>query len=103
MMVALLALAALGSVAHVSAAEAPRALFERYKCDVCHADQQAKTGPAYVDVAAKYRRDPQARATLVAEIRKGAHGSGPWHMPPHSEVSVADARTMVGYILSLKH
>jgi len=101
MMVALLALAALGSVARVSAAEAPRALFERYKCYVCHADHEARTGPAYVDVAAKYRGDPQARAMLVAEIRKGAHGGGPWPMPPHPEVSAADAGTMVRYILSL--
>lgn len=29
-------------------------------------------------------------------------GEGPWHMPPHPEVSDADARRMVRYILSLQ-
>jgi cytochrome c551/c552 len=33
---------------------------------------------------------------------KGSHGNGPWHMPPHPEVSDADAKAMVRYILSLK-
>ncbi|HEX8011299.1 MAG TPA: c-type cytochrome [Casimicrobiaceae bacterium] len=83
-------------------AESAQALLERYRCYVCHADREARTGPAYVDVAARYKADPQAEARLVAEVRKGTHGSGPWRMPPHPEVSAADARTMLRYILSLQ-
>jgi cytochrome c551/c552 len=32
----------------------------------------------------------------------GAHSGGPWHMPPHPEVSKADAVTMARYILAIK-
>ncbi len=102
MKLGLLALPALFWAAGVSHAESPQALLERYRCYVCHADQEGRTGPAFVDVAARYRGDLRAEAMLVAEVRKGTHGSGPWHMPPHPEVSAADARTMVRYILSLK-
>ena len=66
------------------------------------ADRETKTGPAYADVAARYRGDPKAIARLTAVVKQGAHGAGPWPMPPHPEVSAADARTMVHYILSLR-
>ena len=83
-------------------AQAPQALLKKYRCDVCHAEREAKTGPAYVDVAAKYRGDRKAFAALTAEVKRGAHGAGPWHMPPHPEVSEKDAKAMVRYILSLR-
>ena len=39
---------------------------------------------------------------MVASIlRTGARGGGPWHMPPHPEISDADARRMARYILAL--
>lgn len=79
----------------------PQALMERYKCVACHRDREARTGPAYADVAARYRGDTAAPARLAAAIRRGEHGSGPWPMPPHPEVSAADAKVMVRYILSL--
>ncbi len=83
-------------------AEDPQILLRRYKCYSCHADRETKTGPAYADVAARYRGDPKAVAALTAALKQGAHGAGPWPMPPHSEVSAGDARTMVRYILSLR-
>jgi cytochrome c len=89
-------------LAGVVRAQAPQVLLEQYKCYTCHADAESKTGPAYIDVATRYRDNPQAVAMLIAKIKKGAHGSGPWHMPPHPEVSDGDAKKMVQYILSLK-
>jgi cytochrome c len=97
-----LATAAVFTIGAAHAADAP-ALLTKYKCYICHADTEAKAGPAYVDVAAAFRGKPQATATVMAIIKKGAHGPGPWHMPPHSEVSDAEARAMARYILSLKH
>jgi len=82
-------------------AEAPQVLLERYNCTFCHSDNEARTGPAFSEVAAKYRAEPQAVARLAAAVKKGAHGNGPWHMPPHPEVSDADAAAMVRYILSV--
>ena len=97
-----LALAATVSLIGLAQAQAPQILLQQYKCYICHTDNESKTGPAYADVATRYRGNSQAVAILTAEIRKGVHGSGPWHMPPHPEVSEADARKMARYILSLK-
>ena len=77
-------------------------LLHQYKCYVCHANDEVKTGPAYADVAAWYKGKSGALARVSAVIRNGAHGGGPWHMPPHPEVSKSDARTMARYILSLR-
>jgi cytochrome c len=85
----------------VATAQAPEVLLQHYKCYICHSDHETKTGPAYVDVAAKYRGNPQSVSIVAAVVRKGAHGSGPWHMPPHPEVSDADAKKMARYILSV--
>ena len=84
-------------------AEDAPALLQKYKCNICHADNEPKAGPAYADVATAYRGNPKATSTLVALIKKGARGASPWHMPPHPEVSDAEARKMARYILSLKN
>jgi cytochrome c len=80
----------------------PRALLTQYKCYLCHADRETKAGPAYVDVATHYRSTPNAVSLIALEIRRGLRRGGPWHMPPHPEVSVAEARAMARYIMSLK-
>jgi cytochrome c len=77
-------------------------LFEKYGCSSCHANDEAITGPAFVEIADKYRGNPKGKAILVAEVRKGAHGGGPWPMPPSPQVPAADAEKMVQYILALK-
>lgn len=81
-------------------AEAQRLLTE-HKCYICHSDHQAKAGPAYADVAAQFRGTRAAQALIAAEIRNGIRRGGPWHMPPHPEVSTSEARAMARYILSL--
>ena len=83
-------------------AQDPKVLLQRYNCYVCHADNETRTGPAYIEVAERYRGNRKAASVLTAVVRQGAHGAGPWHMPPHPEVPEADARKMVRYILSLK-
>ena len=76
-------------------------------CTACHSvrvGQGPNTGPAYEDVAAKYR--PAADSTvnrLIKKIKDG--GNGIWGsnvMTPHPAVKDEDIRTMVNYILSLK-
>ena len=88
--------------AGVAHAQHGQELLRKYDCYICHADTETRTGPAYADVAAKYRGDPKAVATLIALVKKGAHGSSPWHMPPMPQVPDAAARQMVDYILSQK-
>jgi cytochrome c len=80
----------------------PQELLEKYRCTICHAETDAAAGPAWVDIAAHYRGEQQANRLVADKIRSGAHGGGPWHMPPHPEVSEADAATMARYILATK-
>jgi cytochrome c len=72
-------------------------------CLACHSVDKKVVGPAFKDVAAKYRGDAGAEARLADKIAKG--GSGVWGammMPPNPQVSEADRRTLAKYILSLK-
>jgi cytochrome c len=73
-------------------------------CTACHAIDKKVVGPAYKDVADKYRNDSGAAEKLVEKVKKG--GSGVWGavpMPPNSpQVSDADIQADVKYILSLK-
>ena len=69
----------------------------------CHAVAQKVIGPAYKDVAAKYAGQPDAVAKLVPKVMKG--GSGVWGavpMPANPQVSEAEAKQLVAWILTLK-
>ena len=74
----------------------------QYRCSICHAERETLAGPSYADIALAYRSQKQAAALLAARIRVGAHDGGLWHMPPHPEVSEADANAMARYILALE-
>ncbi|MBO9570966.1 MAG: c-type cytochrome [Chitinophagaceae bacterium] len=72
-------------------------------CMSCHTIETKLVGPAYKDVAAKYENTEANIDTLVHKIQKG--GTGNWGnipMTPHPNLSDADAKEMVKYILSLK-
>jgi cytochrome c len=84
-------------------ADAGEDLLKKSGCTACHAIDKKLVGPAYVEVAAKYRGDAGAAAKLMEKVKKG--GSGVWGqvpMPPNPQVSDADIKTMVAYILVLK-
>ena len=101
MSLVLLVFAAMSWTIGVASAQAPQELLQHYQCYVCHADTETKVGPAYADVAAKYAGDRQAVTVIASFVRQGTRHGGPWHMPPHPEVSAADAKKMARYILSL--
>lgn len=78
-------------------------MLKKNACTACHANDKKMVGPAYKEVASKYRGQKDAEAKLVAKVKKG--GAGVWGsipMPPNAAVSDADVTTMVQYILSLK-
>jgi cytochrome c len=82
---------------------AQEALAKKHNCLVCHAVDKKVVGPAYKDVAAKYRNDKTAEAKLAQKVEKG--GVGVWGqipMPPNSNVPDADVHALVKWILSLK-
>jgi cytochrome c len=95
-------LAALLAVAP-AAALADEALASKNGCLACHAVDKKVVGPSYKEVAAKYRNDKGAEAKLVDKVKKG--GMGVWGqvpMPPNAQVSDADVKALVKWILSLK-
>lgn len=72
-------------------------------CLACHSVDKKLIGPAYKDVAAKYANDKGAEATLIKHVREGSKGVwGPVPMPPNPQVSEAEAKSLVDWILSLK-
>jgi cytochrome c len=84
-------------------AQAQEELAKKHACLACHAIDKKLVGPAYKDVAAKYRGDPNAEAKLVDKVKKGSQGTwGQVPMPPNSNVPDADVRALVKWILSQK-
>lgn len=78
-------------------------LFKKSNCMACHAVDQKRFGPPLVEVAAKYKDDKTAVATLAKKIQMG--GAGVWGqmpMPPQPQVSDADAKLLAEYVLSVK-
>jgi cytochrome c len=98
---ACLALGSANAAERLSNAEV-QGLLQEHKCLLCHAEDAAKAGPAFIDIARHYRGDPRAREHVATVIRRGQHGGGPWHMPPHPELSRAEARAIARYILSVR-
>lgn len=79
-----------------------RRLIGASDCVLCHAVSGDRPIPTYARIAEFHDGRGDAMATLAAKVITG--GSGVWGetvMPPHPQVSIADARTMVLYILSL--
>lgn len=89
-----------GLAAAAPAAEPPPSL-THYRCYICHSDREPVVGPAFADIAAYYRGRRDAVSKIAADIRRGIKGGGPWHMPPHPEVSLDEARAMARYIMTL--
>jgi cytochrome c5 len=80
-----------------------QAMMQKDGCAACHAVDKKVLGPAYQDVAAKYRGDATALAKLTQKVKTG--GVGVWGqipMPPNAQVSDADIKALVSWILSLK-
>ena len=97
----LLAALLLGTAA--APAMANLALAQKNNCLSCHSVDAKLVGPAYKDVAKKYAGDKGAEAKLIAKVKAGGSGVwGPIPMPPNSQVSDADIKTLVKWVLSQK-
>ena len=84
-------------------ATASEELAKKHNCLACHAVDKKVVGPAYKEVAAKYRGDKAAEGKLVEKVKKG--GVGVWGqvpMPPNATVPDADVKALVAWILSQK-
>jgi cytochrome c len=78
---------------------ADEALAKKHNCTACHSVDKKLVGPAYKDVAAKYKGKNVA-ATLEQNVKKGGQGVwGPVPMPPNPAVPDADIKKLVDWIL----
>ena len=72
-------------------------------CMACHSVAAKIVGPAYKDVAAKYAGQKDAEAKLVKKVLAGGSGTwGPVAMPANTQVTEAEAHTLVKWVLSQK-
>ena len=71
-------------------------------CMGCHTIANKVVGPAFKDVANKYRSDKDAAARLALKIRQGGSGVwGPMAMPANAQVNEADAKKLAAWVLGL--
>lgn len=72
-------------------------------CMACHAVDKKLVGPSFKDVAAKYAGQADAADKLEAKVLKGGSGVwGPVPMPANAQVTPADAKKLVAWILAQK-
>jgi len=94
---------AAGMMISAGSAVASPEMLKKYNCTACHANDKKLVGPAYKDVAAKYKADGGAAEKLAKKIKAGGSGVwGPIPMPPHPQVSDADALALAKYVMAVK-
>jgi cytochrome c len=95
------ALAALGLAVASGPVFAQAELAKQKNCMACHAIDKKLVGPAYKDVAAKYKGNKDAAAMLAKKIREG--GVGVWGqipMPANPQVNEQEAQSLAKWVLS---
>lgn len=98
----LVAVAAVSTLLMAGTASANQELAQKSGCLACHSVDKKILGPAYKDVAAKYKGDKTAEAKLIEKVKKGGSGTwGPMPMPPNSpHVKDEDIKTLVKWVLA---
>ena len=104
----MLAISAAAAILAVSGtAQADLDLAKKSGCLACHSVDKKVVGPAWKDVAAKYKGQADAKATLIGKVKKGGKGNwtevtGGAPMPPYSpRVKDADIEKLVDFVMSL--
>jgi cytochrome c len=77
-------------------------MISKNDCKSCHQIDKSSVGPAYQQVATKYKGDSKAMENLTKKVIAG--GGGVWGdhvMAAHPQISQAEADIMVNYILNI--
>lgn len=89
-----------GGSAFAAEAESLR-LAKQNACMACHGISNKIVGPAFTDIAARYKDDAGAGAALAAKVKNGSSGAwGAVPMPPQAHVKGEDINTIVSWILA---
>ena len=84
-------------------ASANQELATKSGCTTCHAIDKKVIGPAFKDVAAKYRGNKAAEGELIKKVKAGSKGVwGDIPMPPNAHLKDDDIKTIVTWIMSQK-
>lgn len=76
-------------------------LAKKNNCMACHQVDKKLVGPSYQEVAKKYAADKGAEAKLADKVKKGGSGVwGPVPMAPNPQISDADIKTLVKWVLA---
>jgi cytochrome c len=95
--------AALVSLFAATPALASDELAKQKACMACHAVSTKLVGPAFKDVAEKYKADKDADKKLAGKIRAGSSGVwGQIPMPANAAVNEAEALTLAKWVLAAK-
>lgn len=92
---------AVGLIATGAQAATPDEIMTKSGCMACHAKDKKLVGPAFKDIAAKYKGQ-DATAKLIEKVRKGGSGVfGPIPMSPNGpdKISDDDLKSVVAAIL----
>ncbi len=85
-------------------AEAAQALARANNCFKCHSVDKKKDGPAYKEVAAKYKGKADAQSRLVTHLTTGEKAKFPdGHEEEHKVIKAkdpADVKNLVDWILA---
>jgi len=77
-------------------------LARRKACLSCHGVDNKIVGPAFRDVARRYKGQEGIEAKLVEKLKRGGSGNwGPLPMPPNPDLPQADATALVRWVLGL--
>ena len=83
-----------------STAHASPELAKKYNCFACHGVDKKVVGPAFKDIAGKYKGQ-NIQAKLEEKVKKGGAGSfGPIPMSPNAQVPDADLKLLVKWVLA---
>jgi cytochrome c len=76
-------------------------LMNKSDCKSCHMTDKRSVGPSYLEIAKRYKGKSGAVESLAQKVIKGGVGVWGEHaMSAHPQLSVADARAIVEYIMT---
>lgn len=94
----------LGAILLIScmSANANLDLADKHACLNCHSVDKKMVGPAFEDIAAKYKDRKDVAEYLAGKISKGSTGAwGAIPMPPMVSIPASDVETLVTWIRKL--
>lgn len=93
----------LGLATQTASAVEASALLQKGGCMACHSADKKILGPAFKDIAAKYKGQKDAAEMLLQKVKVGGSGVwGPMPMPANTgKLSDDEFKVVVGWVLSL--